>query len=62
MNIRSLRLLVVEDQAVQREVAVGMLKSIGVSRVAEAHDGGAALASLRDPAKAPDIILCDLRT
>jgi len=62
MDIRSLRLLVVEDQAVQRQVAVGILKSLGVGGVAEAHDSGAALSSWRDPAEAPDILLCDLRT
>jgi EAL domain-containing protein (putative c-di-GMP-specific phosphodiesterase class I) len=61
MDIRSLRLLVIEDQAVQRQVAVGILRSLGVASIDEADDGYHALDALRATPEAPDVIVCDLR-
>jgi EAL domain-containing protein (putative c-di-GMP-specific phosphodiesterase class I)/AmiR/NasT family two-component response regulator len=61
MDIRSLRMLVVEDQAVQRQVAVGMLRSIGVGAVLEAPDGAQALDRISAEGELPDIVMCDLR-
>ncbi|MCX7891419.1 MAG: EAL domain-containing response regulator [Burkholderiales bacterium] len=61
MDIRSLSLMVVEDQAVQRQVAVGMLRSLGVSAIHEAADGYQALDALRAAPESPDVIVCDLR-
>ncbi|MCU0896615.1 MAG: EAL domain-containing response regulator [Burkholderiales bacterium] len=61
MDIRSLRLLVIEDQTVQRQVAVGMLRSLGVSSIDEADDGYQALDALRTTPEPPDVIVCDLR-
>jgi EAL domain-containing protein (putative c-di-GMP-specific phosphodiesterase class I) len=61
MDFRSLRMLVVEDQTVQRQVAVGMLKSIGVGTVLEAHDGHHALDCIGAERELPDIVMCDLK-
>jgi len=55
-----LRVLVLEDHAFQRSVAVSMLKQLGCREVFEAVDGAEALALLQ--AVGPvDIALCDLQ-
>jgi EAL domain-containing protein (putative c-di-GMP-specific phosphodiesterase class I)/DNA-binding NarL/FixJ family response regulator len=61
MDIRSLRMMVVEDQAVQRRIAVRMLRNLGVEDVEEAEDGLQALMLLKGRATGPDIVLSDLR-
>jgi EAL domain-containing protein (putative c-di-GMP-specific phosphodiesterase class I)/DNA-binding NarL/FixJ family response regulator len=61
MDIRSLRMMVVEDQAVQRSIAVRMLRNMGVQDVEEAEDGLQALMLLKGRATGPDIVLSDLR-
>lgn len=55
-----LRVLVLEDHAFQRSVAVNMLRALGCREVFEASDGAQALAVLQ--AQGPvDIALCDLQ-
>jgi EAL domain-containing protein (putative c-di-GMP-specific phosphodiesterase class I) len=61
MDIRSLRMMVVEDQAVQRSIAVRMLRNLGVEDVEEAEDGLQALMLMKGRATGPDIVLSDLR-
>lgn len=61
MDIRSLRMMVVEDQAVQRKIAVRILRNLGVEEVEEAEDGLQALTLLKGRAEGPDIVLSDLR-
>ena len=61
MDIRSLRMMVVEDQAVQRRIAVRMLRNLGVEDVEEAEDGLQALMLMKGRATGPDIVLSDLR-
>ena len=61
MNNSELKLLVVEDDAFQRQLIVNMLRSLGVTAIFEAGDGKQALAVLRDAGAAPvDIVICDL--
>lgn len=55
-----LRVLVLEDHAFQRAVAVSMLQSLGCHEVFEASDGAQALALL-DEIGSVDIALCDLQ-
>lgn len=61
MSINELNLLVVEDDAFQRQLIVNMLRSLGATTILEAGDGRQALAVLRDAGAAPvDIVICDL--
>lgn len=55
-----LRILVLEDHAFQRSVAVNMLQGLGCREVLEASDGAQALALL-DEVGSVDIALCDLQ-
>lgn len=55
-----LRVLVLEDHAFQRSVAVNMLQALGCDQVFEAGDGAQALALL-DTIGTVDIALCDLQ-
>lgn len=55
-----LRVLVLEDHAFQRSVAVNMLQTLGCQQVFEASDGAQALALL-DIVGTVDIALCDLQ-
>ncbi|WLI10904.1 EAL domain-containing response regulator [Pseudomonas sp. FP603] len=60
MSCLPLRVLVLEDHAFQRSVAVNMLRALGCREVFEASDGAQALAVLQ--AQGPvDIALCDLQ-
>jgi EAL domain-containing protein (putative c-di-GMP-specific phosphodiesterase class I)/CheY-like chemotaxis protein len=61
MDFRSLRMLVVEDQTVQRKIAVRMLRNMGVQHVDEAEDGFQALTLLSGRAEGPDVVVSDLR-
>ncbi len=55
---RDLRILVVDDMAISRQLMVQMLEQIGIGSVSTASDGGQALSALRDnPA---DLVICDL--
>ena len=54
-----LSVLVVEDHDFQRRTAVRLLHGLGVSKVAEAADGSAALQLLAHSAQ-PDVIICDI--
>jgi EAL domain-containing protein (putative c-di-GMP-specific phosphodiesterase class I)/ActR/RegA family two-component response regulator len=54
-------MLVVEDQTVQRKIAVRMLRNMGVEEVEEAEDGFQALTLLAGRATGPDIVVSDLR-
>jgi EAL domain-containing protein (putative c-di-GMP-specific phosphodiesterase class I)/AmiR/NasT family two-component response regulator len=53
--------MVVEDQTVQRRIAVQMLQSLGIGSIDEAADGGAALGRMSSQHTPPDVIICDLR-
>lgn len=60
MDIKSLRVMVVEDQPVQRAIVIRMLQSMGLQHVLEAPDGGAALACIEAHGEPLDVIICDL--
>lgn len=60
MRCLPLRVLVLEDHAFQRSVAVSLLKTLGCREVYEAGDGAQALAVLQQVG-AVDIALCDLQ-
>lgn len=61
MNISELNLLVVEDDAFQRQLIVNMLHSLGATNIAEAADGQKAIDRVRDTqAGRIDLVLCDL--
>lgn len=53
-------LLVVEDEPFTRTFTVQMARQLGVSRIAEAGSGAAALSMIKEAPQAPDVILCDL--
>ena len=57
---RQLRVLVLEDHAFQRSVAVNMLRALGCREVLEASDGAEALALLESVGTV-DVALCDLQ-
>jgi EAL domain-containing protein (putative c-di-GMP-specific phosphodiesterase class I)/DNA-binding NarL/FixJ family response regulator len=60
MDLRLLRMMVVEDQAVPRRIAVEILRDLGVEDILQAEDGQDALEQIRR-GKAPlDVIICDL--
>jgi EAL domain-containing protein (putative c-di-GMP-specific phosphodiesterase class I)/ActR/RegA family two-component response regulator len=61
MDFRSLRMLVIEDQTVQRKIAVRMLRNMGIQHVDEAEDGFQALTLLTGRAEGPDVVVSDLR-
>ncbi len=55
---KDLRILVVDDMAISRQLLVQMLEQIGIGLVTTARDAGEALAMLHtDPA---DLVICDL--
>jgi DNA-binding response OmpR family regulator len=56
-NLKRLKFLVVEDDARMRALIIRVLTEIGVHDVAEAGDGGGALAVMRD--YGPDIVITD---
>lgn len=58
---KSLTVLVLEDDALQRRFLVSMLRRIGVGQVLEAADGRAAIDVVSTEARAVDVALCDLR-
>jgi EAL domain-containing protein (putative c-di-GMP-specific phosphodiesterase class I)/AmiR/NasT family two-component response regulator len=60
MDLGSLRMMVVEDQAVPRQVAVAILRNMGVAEVLQAENGQDAIAQILDAVTPPDVIICDL--
>ncbi|MFT3733786.1 MAG: EAL domain-containing response regulator [Rhodocyclaceae bacterium] len=58
--IRQQGVLVVDDSAVQRMVAVSILREAGVSKIYEAADGAAALHMMRSLFVPPAVIVLDL--
>src|SRR3972149_1537364 len=60
MDLQSLRMMVVEDQAVPRQVAVAILRCMGVAEIFQAEDGQDALEQIRGSVGALDVIICDL--
>jgi EAL domain-containing protein (putative c-di-GMP-specific phosphodiesterase class I)/AmiR/NasT family two-component response regulator len=54
------RAIVVDDDAIARRLAIGVLRSLGVAPDLEAADGVEALARIRNEAAPIDIALCDL--
>lgn len=59
--ISALRVLVLEDQAFQRNLITGQLKAAGVSLITEAADGIEGLAALSRAEQGFDIAICDLK-
>jgi two-component system chemotaxis response regulator CheY len=57
--LRSLRVLVVEDQMQQRSFIVDMLRELGVRDVRTAVDGTDALAVMKEYGAEIDLVLCD---
>ena len=55
------RALVVDDDDLSRDIAVGILKRLGATEIAEAADGATALAWADADAGNLDLIVCDLR-
>nr|WP_315467510.1 EAL domain-containing protein [uncultured Undibacterium sp.] len=54
----NLHVLVLEDEAIDMEVACGALRKLGVARISNCTEGNQALAVLRT--YEPDILICDL--
>jgi len=59
--ISDLKILVVEDQAFQRNLLVGVLNHLGIAAVESAADGLSALAVLERSQGGFDVAVCDLR-
>ena len=59
-GLEALAVLVIEDHSFQRSVLVRLLKSLGVSRVLEAEDGGGALALVRANRDSLALIISDV--
>jgi EAL domain-containing protein (putative c-di-GMP-specific phosphodiesterase class I)/FixJ family two-component response regulator len=59
--ISALRVLVLEDQAFQRNLVTGLLKAAGVSLITEAADGNEGLQALGRAEQGFDIAICDLK-
>jgi EAL domain-containing protein (putative c-di-GMP-specific phosphodiesterase class I) len=53
--------MVVEDQAVQRKIAVRILQSLGVAEVSEAQSGCDALSQMAARDTGPDVVISDIR-
>jgi len=61
MKLADMSVMILEDDAFQREVVVGMLNSLGVASVLSASNGKQALdIILRPNSKSIDVVLCDL--
>ncbi len=60
MRLAGLSIVVVEDHAFQRRVALRLLAELGLSQIGEAADGAAALALLAKAQTPPDVVLVDL--
>lgn len=59
--IHTLRVLLLEDQAFQRQLIVGLLNCCGVVDIVEAADGNEGLAALDADQQGFDIAICDLK-
>jgi EAL domain-containing protein (putative c-di-GMP-specific phosphodiesterase class I)/FixJ family two-component response regulator len=60
MDLRLLRMMVVEDQVVPRRIAVEILRNLGVEDILQAEDGQDALEQIRRGTAPLDVIICDL--
>jgi EAL domain-containing protein (putative c-di-GMP-specific phosphodiesterase class I)/CheY-like chemotaxis protein len=60
MELKALRVMVVEDQPTQRQIALRMLRSMGLENVLEADNGQSALTRLNELKQPLDLIICDL--
>lgn len=56
-----LKVLVLEDQAFQRNLLVGVLQHLGITRVESAGDGSSAMTALERTQAGFDVAICDLR-
>lgn len=57
----SLKVLVLEDQAFQRNLLVGVLQHLGITRVESVGDGSSAMDALEQTHTGFDVAICDLR-
>ena len=60
-DLSGLKVLVLEDQAFQRKLLIGVLKRLGVVTVESAADGSSALDALERAEGGFDVAICDLR-
>lgn len=60
LELAQLRVIVIEDDVSQRQLAVRHLTRLGVKAVAQAGDGGEALELIRSAAIPFDVAICDL--
>ena len=58
LDLGSLHVLVVDDNAHLRVIASAMLRAVGVTRIKEAEEGGQAIEAIRD--WRPDVVVTDL--
>lgn len=58
--LKNLTVLIVDDEPMQRKIAGGLLRAIGVGSVVECDDGGPALDMLAAPGHDIDLVICDL--
>jgi len=56
----SIRAIIVDDDAIARRLAVGVLHSLDIRAIVQANDGVEALATIRGEGHAIDLALCDL--
>lgn len=61
LDFSDLKVLLVEDQAFQRRIAVMILRKLGVEQIVEAENGLAALGALKAEKEPFHIVICDLR-
>ena len=58
--IKSLRVLLVDDDEFVLEFVTDMLHDLGINNVQQASDGHAALAAIKHKSASPQLIICDL--
>jgi EAL domain-containing protein (putative c-di-GMP-specific phosphodiesterase class I) len=61
IDLSCLKVLVLEDQSFQRNLLVGVLKSLGVSQIESVKDGTSGLNVLTQTSDGFDVAICDLR-
>lgn len=52
--------LLVDDDEFSRDVMIGMLEELGISKIRTAVDGNDGLRVLKEMPEAPDVLICDI--
>ena len=60
IDIKNLRILVIDDEPFMRKLIIRVLYELEIERVTEAADGAEALQKVEDSMNALDLIICDL--